>query len=331
MLRYFALILASITILLAEPPIVRAADITELGVSGELRARARHDDGDSAAPSNRVQDRYVFNGYAKWGLKACLGLNVRAATGSRFNSVWNDTSLGDGERDGPFNLRNAWLSFNCVADNARIEFGDLRAISTGELGANNDGWIDLGVRFRLDDKRNGLSWVLTAGGIKPDLLEEPDLFSRSHGDYNYAQIHLTKKYANKIQLVSDLSVFDDSVYFRTSNIFTVNRYSQLVDHLNVDVLFVELNLQGYLVRIDKKYKDWNVQLGFVDRRDFRGKANSVRLPDRGFLGNGENFQFILGKKKALGPLDFRFRAREGDSPFRIEVDFRFRFSLIKDV
>ena len=105
------------------------------------------------------------------------------------------------------------------------------------------------------------------------------MFSRNHGDYNYAQFHLTKKYQNKIKTVADLSVFDGSVYFRTSNIFPVDNYSGFIDHLNVDVLFVESNLQGCLVRIDKKIKEWIVQFGITDRREFRGKEGSERLPD----------------------------------------------------
>lgn len=302
----------------------------EAGVSGELRARARHDDANGREPINRVQDRYVLNGYVSFGKQDCYSVKVRAATGSRFNSVWNDTSLSDGDRDGPFNLRNAWFGLNCIGSSRHIEFGDIRAISTGEFGANNDGWVDLGVRYVENNEATGVSWVVTAGGIDPDGLEQPDLFSRNHGDYNYAQFHLTKKYQNKIKTVADLSVFDSSVYFRTSNIFPVDNYSDFIDHLNVDVLFVESNLQGYLVRIDKTIKEWIVQFGITDRREFRGKEGSERLPDRGFLGNGENFQFIFGKKNALGPVDFRFRARKGDAPFRFEVDFRYRFNWVDE-
>lgn len=246
-----SLLVALVTAFVSWAPVSSAAT-PEIGISGELRARARQDDASGAPPRNRVQDRYVFTGYAKFGGDGCYKVSARAGTGRDFGSFWNNTSIGDVNRDGPFNLRNVWLTYDYIGQSGRIEAGDIKPFSYGQLGIKNDGWIDRGFRYSDKSSAHNLAWTATIGGFDPDQLDEPDVFSRNHSEANYGQLQLSKDYSNGINLLADVSTYDDSLYLRSGLTLPLKHYTKIVDQIEIEGLLTESDLQGYIARVQKK-------------------------------------------------------------------------------
>lgn len=212
----------------APPPRVDVQTFT-LGA----RYRVIEDDGGHQS-ANQVQQQLAFRARIHADRGGRVALHIGAFTGGTFNSAWNNTGLGTGDRALAIRVRQLFAAATPLRG-VEVQFGSL-AFARGESSEittyDNDGYLTGG---RLSVRRPRQLWVdeltITHGYL--DTVHTPSVFQRAEtlAQSNYRQALIVKKLGARVAASAD---WTDTVNGTTWHAALAVRPPGLVDLLRLE-------------------------------------------------------------------------------------------------
>jgi hypothetical protein len=294
------------------------------GFSGGFSLRGRHQTNSFGDRTHhRVQSRLVLDTFVSLNDSGCLKAKGQITTGSKFDSVWDDTSIGDSEEDLHINLRRLYLDLACYKKHA-IQIGALPPHTPGELGIKSDGWVDGMRAVILVGADRKIRVVMTAGEV--DEFDEPSVFDRGWDGGNYLQLGLDGKLTDRVSFAVDITEHDSNDYLRGVLDIAVGDITKWIDSIGIENLVANSHQNGLMLSADKQIGSWNLTVSTTDIREAQLNEGTLPLPNEDFFGKGRNHQISLSKEFAKKWV-MRLRFRDGDAGSRFELRFDYKFKF----
>lgn len=292
------------------------------GLTGSASARARYQENSSGIKTHsRIQIKGQIEAYVLLNESGCLKARTQVTTGPKFDSTWDESGIGNADRDININFRRLYLDMNCYLKLA-VQMGAIPPHSIGDLGIKEDGWVDgLRVAFYLDQTKN-IRVAITAGDV--DEYTTPNLFKRDWDGSNYYQLSVDGKISQNLNFVADFTEHDENEYFRTGLKLAIKDITRILDSVSIENVLANGHQQALMISVERQLGKWKLKLSQTNMREAQLEEGTLALPIEDFYGKDHNYQVTasrnLGKKWVL-----RLRARDGNAGPRVEVRIDYKF------
>lgn len=297
-LNHFAILVVTITSFN-----LWAQDESRLNYDVRFRATERYTE-ETTGDHFSTFSAFRVDGSYELGKTRCTKVAARVATGTAFNSEWEDAKPGESLGLHP-HVRHFYVDTNCIDKNLHLQVGALPVTGIGSLGLTSAGWMD-GFRAIWSKDKNR-EWSIVIGEV--DEFDQASAFKRSYGDINMYKIDVTQRFANGLTVVVGATEYNDENYLRWIAEKTVAE-SRFIQKYQLEQIIVDGEPTAALGRIVfQPIKRWTVQMS-VSHQD-PDRAQDLKVT-KYFYGAGTNVQFEgeypIGKWGT-----FTHRLRDGDA------------------